>query len=117
MAAGTPLDSFDGIRQAQVSRDTYRLAAIAQKQLRHTGHDKPGMGYTSSLSHAQKCPYLQPAVVVAGAMATEVMAGGTAEESKGKGWELLDGRLWRREWLLHGAHPSLTADKQGSGML
>jgi hypothetical protein len=50
LAAGTHLDSFDGIRQAQVSRDPYRLAAIAQKQLGDTGHSKPRKGYTRSLS-------------------------------------------------------------------
>ena len=50
LAAGTHLDNFDGIRQAQVSRDTHRLAAIAQKQLGDTGHSKPSKGYTDSLS-------------------------------------------------------------------
>jgi hypothetical protein len=33
-----------------VSRDPYRLAAIAQKQLGNTGHDRPRKGYTGSLS-------------------------------------------------------------------
>jgi hypothetical protein len=50
LAAGTHLDSFDGIRQAQVSRDTHSLAAITQKQLGDTGHSKPRKGYTDSLS-------------------------------------------------------------------
>lgn len=48
--AGTHLDGFDGIRQAQVSRDPYRLTAVAQEQLRDTGQDAPFKGYTQSLS-------------------------------------------------------------------
>jgi len=52
LAAGTHFDGLDGIRQAQVSRDPYRLAAIAQKQLGNTGHDKPRKGYTGSLSRS-----------------------------------------------------------------
>ena len=52
LAAGTHFDGFDGIRQAPVSRDPYRLAAIAQKQLGNTGHRKPREGYTRSLSRS-----------------------------------------------------------------
>mgnify|MGYP006279270833 CR=1 FL=1 len=50
LTASTHLDSFDGIRQAQVSGDAHRLTAIAQEQLGNADHGTPFRGYTKSLS-------------------------------------------------------------------
>ena len=52
LTASTHLNSFDGVRQAQVSGDAHRLAAIAQEQLGNADHDTPFKGYTESLSHS-----------------------------------------------------------------
>ena len=35
-----------------MSRDAYRLAAVAQKQFGDTGHSKPRKGYTHSISRS-----------------------------------------------------------------